>query len=75
MSNALQASFKNTPFSPKETILNWVENFAKFSSDREKPFDTYGLICSDAWEQVSRSMRLKPKEIFARQLQLNRIPR
>lgn len=75
MLDALQASLKNTPFALGETILNWVENFAKFSLEQSESFDTYDLINSDAWEKILRSTRLQSKAISNRYSQPNRTPK
>jgi glycosyltransferase involved in cell wall biosynthesis len=56
MSKMLQASLKSTPFSKQETVLNWVENFSKFSLEEGDRFDTYALVNSTAWEKVMRSI-------------------
>jgi len=56
MSKILQASLRSTPFSKIETVLNWVENFSKFSLEQGDRFDTFALVNSEAWEKVVRSM-------------------
>jgi glycosyltransferase involved in cell wall biosynthesis len=58
MSHLLQSALRITPFTPAETVLNWVESFARFSAERGDRLDTYALVHSAVWEQTMRSVRL-----------------
>ena len=61
MQNCLQESFKCTPLSKTETLMNWLESFAKFSSDKENQFDTYALTNSAEWKKLMRqAIAVKP---------------
>jgi ketosteroid isomerase-like protein len=61
MQNCLQESFKWTPFSKTETLMNWLESFAKFYSDKENQFDTYALTNSAEWKKLMRqAIAVKP---------------
>ena len=54
MAHFLKESFKCTPFSPTETVLNWLESLAYFSSDKGYNFDTNSLINSVEWKELTR---------------------
>ncbi|MEG4627763.1 chromosome partitioning protein ParA, partial [Microcoleus sp. w1-18aA5] len=54
MAHFLKESFKCTPFSPTETVLNWLESLAHFSSDKGYNFDTNSLINSVEWKELTR---------------------
>jgi len=52
----LQQSLKCTPLSRTETVVNWLESFAKFSSEKGCEFDSYSLTNSAEWKQLMRSV-------------------
>jgi ubiquinone/menaquinone biosynthesis C-methylase UbiE/septal ring factor EnvC (AmiA/AmiB activator) len=52
----LQQSLKCTPLSRTETVVNWLESFAKFSSEKGYEFDSYSLTSSVEWKQLMRSV-------------------
>ena len=52
----LQQSLKCTPLSRTETLVNWLESFANFSSDQGCEFDSYSLTSSAEWKQLMRSV-------------------
>ena len=54
MANFLKESLKYTPFSTTETVLNWLENFASFSSEKGDMFDTNTLVNSAEWKELMR---------------------
>jgi ubiquinone/menaquinone biosynthesis C-methylase UbiE len=56
MAQCLQQSLKCTPLSRTETVVNWLESFAKLSSEKGCEFDTYSLTNSAEWKQLMRSI-------------------
>ncbi|MEG4593731.1 chromosome partitioning protein ParA, partial [Microcoleus sp. F8_C2] len=54
MANFLKESLKCTPFSTTETVLNWLENFARFSSEKGDILDTNTLVNSAEWKELMR---------------------
>ena len=54
MANFLKESLKCTPFSTTETVLNWLQNFAGFSSEKGDMFDTNTLVNSAEWKELMR---------------------
>ncbi|MEG4794853.1 hypothetical protein QUA69_06975 [Microcoleus sp. LAD1_D1] len=54
MANFLKESLKCTPFSTTETVLNWLENFARFSSEKGEILDTNTLVNSPEWKELMR---------------------
>ena len=56
MAQCLQQSLKFTPLSRTETVVNWLERFAKLSSEKGCEFDTYSLTNSAEWKQLMRSL-------------------
>ncbi|MEG4422793.1 MULTISPECIES: hypothetical protein [unclassified Microcoleus] len=54
MANYLKESLKCTPFSTTETVLNWLENFARFSSEKGDILDTNTLVNSAEWKELMR---------------------
>ncbi|EGK88628.1 glycosyltransferase [Microcoleus vaginatus PCC 9802] len=52
MQKWLQKSLTYTPFLTTETLLNWVEYFGNFSSQKGHNLDTYSLINSAEWQQL-----------------------
>ena len=61
MHECLQQSLKYTPFSGTQTVNDWLESLAKFSSEKGCEFDTYSLTNSQEWKQLmGRAVRAKP---------------
>gem|GEM_PF-515223 len=61
MQKCLQESLKCTPFSKTETLMNWLESFVKFSSEKDHQLDTYALTNSEEWKQLMRwTVAVKP---------------
>ena len=61
MQECLQQSLKYTPFSGTQTVKDWLESLAKFSSEKGCEFDTYSLTNSEEWKQLmGRAVRVKP---------------
>ncbi|MEG4325010.1 methyltransferase domain-containing protein [Microcoleus sp. herbarium5] len=56
VANCLQESLKCTPLSRTETVVNWLESFAKFSSEKGYEFDSYSLTNSGEWKKLMRSV-------------------
>jgi predicted nuclease with TOPRIM domain len=54
MRKSLEESLKSTPFSGTETIVNWLESFAKFSLEKGYGFDAQALTNSQEWQQLMR---------------------
>ncbi|MEG4345561.1 methyltransferase domain-containing protein [Microcoleus sp. A003_D6] len=52
----LQQSLKCTHLSRTETVVNWLESFAKLSSEKGYEFDSYSLTNSVEWKQLMRSV-------------------
>lgn len=57
MSELLKTSMKDIPFSRTETVLNWVESFAKFSLEKGEKLDTYSLTASAEWQDLICSIQ------------------
>ena len=61
MQKCLQESLKCTHFSKTETMMNWLESFAKFSSQKDHQLDAYALTNSEEWKQLMRwTVEIKP---------------
>ncbi|TAG91969.1 MAG: hypothetical protein EAZ09_13060 [Oscillatoriales cyanobacterium] len=54
MSQCLQKSLNSTPFSPTETVVNWLENFGRFSLEKGEYLDTNSLSNSREWKELMR---------------------
>jgi hypothetical protein len=54
MANFLKESLKCTPFSTTETVLNWLETFTRFSSEKGDILDTNTLVNSAEWKELMR---------------------
>ncbi|XZN90183.1 MAG: hypothetical protein ACM65M_21500 [Microcoleus sp.] len=52
MSRSLQKSLNCTPFSRTETVMNWLENFGRFSLEKGEYFDTNSLSNSLEWKKL-----------------------
>jgi len=52
MQQCLQESLKFTPISRTESVVNWLESFAKFSSEKGHDFDSYALTNSQEWKRL-----------------------
>jgi hypothetical protein len=64
MANFLKESLKCTPFSPTETVLSWLKNFADFASEKGEHLDTNRLVDSAEWKELM-SHSMKGKTAFA----------
>lgn len=67
MARNLRKAMKQKPFSQTETLLNWLESFAKFSSEQGEILDTQTLTNSPEWKQLIRQT-ISRKSIAARKL-------
>jgi chromosome segregation ATPase len=56
MEQYLRQSLKHTPFSRTQTILNWLEKFASFSSQKGENFDTNFLTNTLEWKELMRGI-------------------
>ncbi len=56
MAEYLRNSCQYRPFSPTETIINWVESFAEFSKNWGVEFDAYSLTNSVEWQDLMKWM-------------------
>ena len=54
MAHFLKESLKCTPLSPTETVLDWLEKFSQFSSEKGVHLDTNSLINSAEWKELMR---------------------
>ncbi|MDF0552047.1 hypothetical protein [Kamptonema sp. UHCC 0994] len=54
MAQFLKQSLNATPFSHTETVLNWLETFARFSSESGINLDTNSLVNSEEWKELMR---------------------
>ena len=52
MQQCLQESLKFTPISRTESIVNWLECFAKFASENGYYFDSYALTNLPEWKRL-----------------------
>ena len=58
MVKSLQQSLQHTPLSRTETMVNWLESFANFSSENGSGFDSSKLIGMSEWQQLTRQSML-----------------
>ncbi len=54
MQDSLKQSLKCSPFSPTDTVSNWLESFTKFSADKGHNLDTFGMTNLAEWKQLMR---------------------
>jgi glycosyltransferase involved in cell wall biosynthesis len=54
MARTLQQSLKYTPSSKTETVVNWLESFAKFSLEKGYELDTESLTNLEEWKHLMR---------------------
>ncbi|MEG4144884.1 chromosome partitioning protein ParA, partial [Microcoleus sp. Pol12B5] len=60
MARTLQQSLKYTPSSKTETVVNWLESFAKFSLEKGYELDTESLTNLEEWKHLmSRTLAVK----------------
>jgi len=52
MQQCLQESLKLTQISRTESVVKWLESFAKFSSEKGHDFDSYALTNSEEWKKL-----------------------
>jgi predicted nucleic acid-binding Zn-ribbon protein len=64
MQQCLQESLKCTPLSRTEAVVNWIENFSKFSLDNGYPLETKSLTNSAEWKQLTRRLSGTRKAII-----------
>ncbi|MGL5081746.1 MAG: glycosyltransferase family 2 protein [Microcoleaceae cyanobacterium] len=56
MQDYLKQSYKYTPFSPVETVMNWVESFTKYSEDLGDSLNSYELCKKPEWKTLTQWM-------------------
>jgi DNA repair exonuclease SbcCD ATPase subunit len=54
MQDSLKQSLKYSPFSPTNTVSNWLEIFTKLSGEKGHNLDTIGLTNLVEWKQLMR---------------------
>ncbi|MEG3882592.1 hypothetical protein QT971_00085, partial [Microcoleus sp. herbarium19] len=54
MQDSLKQSLKCSPFSPTDTVSNWLERFTKLSEHKGHNLDTFGLTNLAEWKQLMR---------------------
>ena len=54
MQECLQESLKFTDLSRTESVVNWLDSFAKFYAEKGDYFDSYTLTNSAEWKQLTR---------------------
>jgi hypothetical protein len=59
----LQLSLRHTPFSRTETILDWLNCFARFAEEQEKSFNTQALTSSPEWKQLMQRIAVTKPEV------------
>ncbi len=52
MHSRLREALQFTPFSPVETMLNWVETFTMLCQQQRKKLDIYELCQTDEWQEL-----------------------
>lgn len=52
MKSYLEKSLRFTPFSPTETILDWIQCFSIYTQDYGRSFDAFSLSNSLEWKQL-----------------------
>ena len=61
MQDILKQSLKCSPFSPTNTVSNWLESFTKFSGDKGQNLNTLALTNLAEWKQLMRLvLTIKP---------------
>ncbi|MEG4227947.1 hypothetical protein QUA35_17665, partial [Microcoleus sp. N9_B2] len=61
MQDSLKQSLKCSPFSPTNTVSNWLESFTKLSGDQGHNLDTFRLTNLAEWKQLMRLvLNVKP---------------
>lgn len=56
MTKALKQSLEHTPFLMAETLIDWVKNFVRFSSEKGEQLNVYSLTSSTEWEQLTQDI-------------------
>jgi ubiquinone/menaquinone biosynthesis C-methylase UbiE/septal ring factor EnvC (AmiA/AmiB activator) len=59
MQDSLKQSLKYSPFSPTNTVSNWLEIFTKLSGEKGHNLDTMGLTNLVEWKQLMRLVTSK----------------
>jgi ubiquinone/menaquinone biosynthesis C-methylase UbiE/chromosome segregation ATPase len=59
MQDSLKQSLKCSPFSPTNTVSNWLEIFTKLSGEKRHNLDTIGLTNLVEWKQLMRLVTSK----------------
>lgn len=52
MKTYLEKSLRYTPFSPTETLLDWINNFSTYAKDYGRSLDAFSLSNSPEWKQL-----------------------
>lgn len=62
MAECLEKSFQYTPFSPTETVLNWLQTFQSASEEYGDSFDAYSLSQLAEWQDIILMMMTNPPQ-------------
>ena len=60
MAQCLEKSLQYTPFSPTETVLNWLETFQIVSEEYGDNFDAYSLSKLAEWQEIILMVMTNP---------------
>lgn len=50
----LQRALRYSPFHKTETLLHWVQSFARYSAEYDRPFDAFQLTASPEWQALTQ---------------------
>ena len=62
MAECLEKSLQYTPFSPTETVLNWLETFQSVSEEYGDNFDAYSLSQLGEWQDIILRVMTNPPQ-------------
>ena len=62
MAQCLEKSLQYTPFSPTQTVLNWVESFRRASEEYGENFDAYSLSKLVEWQEIILMVMTNPPQ-------------
>jgi glycosyltransferase involved in cell wall biosynthesis len=62
MAQCLEKSLQYTPFSPTETVLNWLETFQSLSEEYGDNFDGYSLSQLGEWQDIILMVMTNPPQ-------------
>jgi glycosyltransferase involved in cell wall biosynthesis len=62
MAECLEKSLQYTPFSPTQTVLNWLETFQSVSEEYGDNFDAYSLSQLGEWQEIILMVMTNPPQ-------------